>query len=52
MPYTAPFYSRGNESQPWESQIEQGLNYIHQRYGSPAGAWAQYFDHPSGEGSY
>lgn len=50
MPYTQPYYNAaGND--PY-SQIDQGLKYIKERYKSPSGAWAQYYDHPGGEGSY
>lgn len=52
MPYTKPFYDYGNENQPWWRQIDAMLDYISQRYGSPSAAWAQYYNHAGGEGSY
>jgi hypothetical protein len=52
MPYTAPYYTQGNENQPWQSQIAQGEQYIQDRYQNPSGAWNQYYNHPNNEGSY
>ena len=33
-------------------QLQYMMAYIKQRYGSPNAAWAQYFNHPGGQGSY
>jgi hypothetical protein len=52
MPYTNPYFSRGGGTGPWQTQIKEGLAYISDRYGNPAAAWGQYYNHPGGEGSY
>jgi hypothetical protein len=33
-------------------QLQYMMKYIKQRYGDPNAAWAQYFQHPGGQGSY
>lgn len=52
MPYTQPYYNQGGGTGDWKTQIQQGLQYIQDRYQTPSGAWDQYYNHPGGEGSY
>lgn len=50
MPYTwAPY---GPKTLDPQLQLQYMMAYIKDRYGSPAAAWAQYFNHRNGEGSY
>lgn len=50
MPYTWPGY--GPKTSDPNMQAQYGLQYIKNRYGTPSAAWAQYFNHAGGEGSY
>jgi len=48
----AKYFAYGGNPNTAQGQLTGMLNYIAQRYGSPDAAWAQYFHHPGGVGSY
>ena len=48
MPFAAQA-AGGSHAGP---QLSWMFNYIRQRYGTPANAWAQYYAHPGGVGWY
>jgi hypothetical protein len=50
MPYTWGPY--GAPTSDPATQALYGMEYIKNRYGTPSAAWAQYFNHKNGEGSY
>ena len=49
---TAHTYGTGPKTNDPALQAQYGMQYIKGRYGSPSAAWAQYYNHPGGEGSY
>lgn len=50
MPYTWPKY--GPKTADPTTQLQYMFQYIKDRYGTPSAAWAQYYQHKGGEGSY
>jgi hypothetical protein len=44
-------YASGYSQNP-QTQLETMFRYIADRYGTPSAAWAQYYKHPGGQGSY
>jgi hypothetical protein len=51
-PTKMPFAAQAGGGSHAGPQLSWMFSYIAGRYGTPSAAWAQYFQHPGGEGSY